>query len=175
MGRALNPPPQFGHTLSSNCSTHVRQNVHSNEQIIASREFGGRRVPQFSQVGRISSMDAVLDVLNFNCEAIDPCDQSGPGIHRSSRPLAQATGQPPICASSVGRIGANLDMLLAQSPTQRISSRRKLLKCRHSSVVEQRFCKPLVGSSNLSAGTDFLGFIPVTSLTFYTGHIIEAK
>jgi hypothetical protein len=40
MGRALNPPPQFGHTLSSISSTHVRQNVHSKEQIIASRELG---------------------------------------------------------------------------------------------------------------------------------------
>src|SRR5436190_935892 len=29
------------------------------------------------------------------------------------------------------------------------------LKCRISSVVEQRFCKPLVGSSNLSSGTSF--------------------
>jgi hypothetical protein len=27
--------------------------------------------------------------------------------------------------------------------------------CRVSSVVEQRFCKPLVGSSNLSPGTAF--------------------
>jgi hypothetical protein len=57
MGRALNPPPQFGHTLSSISSTHVRQNVHSKEQILASRELGNKRTPQFSQVGRISSMD----------------------------------------------------------------------------------------------------------------------
>jgi hypothetical protein len=59
MGRALNPPPQFGHTLSSISSTHVRQNVHSKEQIIASREFGNNWAPQFSQVGRISSMDCL--------------------------------------------------------------------------------------------------------------------
>jgi hypothetical protein len=81
----------------------------------------------------------------------------------------RATGQPPICASSVGRIGAHPDMLLAQSLTERINSWRKLLKCRHSSVVEQRFCKPLVGSSNLSAGTDFLGSLPVTSVMDYSG------
>src|SRR5689334_25360766 len=31
---------------------------------------------------------------------------------------------------------------------------RKSLICRVSSVVEQRFCKPLVGSSNLSPGTN---------------------
>jgi hypothetical protein len=59
MGRALNPPPQFGHTLSSISSTHVRQNVHSKEQILASRELGNKRTPQFSQVGRISSMDCL--------------------------------------------------------------------------------------------------------------------
>jgi hypothetical protein len=40
MGRAVNPPPQLGHTLSSISSTHVLQNVHSKEQIIASRELG---------------------------------------------------------------------------------------------------------------------------------------
>jgi hypothetical protein len=40
MGRAVNPPPQLGHTLSSISSTHVRQNVHSKEHIIASRELG---------------------------------------------------------------------------------------------------------------------------------------
>jgi hypothetical protein len=57
IGRALNPPPQFGHTLWSISSTHVRQNVHSKEQIIASRELGNNCVPQFSQVGRISSID----------------------------------------------------------------------------------------------------------------------
>ena len=33
---------------------------------------------------------------------------------------------------------------------------RKSLICRVSSVVEQRFCKPLVGSSNLSPGTNRL-------------------
>jgi hypothetical protein len=60
MGRALNPPPQFGQTLASSSSTQVRQKVHSKEQIIASRELGGKRVAQCSQVGRISSMDLNL-------------------------------------------------------------------------------------------------------------------
>jgi hypothetical protein len=40
-------------------------------------------------------------------------------------------------------------------------------------VVEQRFCKPLVGSSNLSAGTGPDGSLPVTSLTVYTGDIAD--
>jgi hypothetical protein len=40
MGRGVNAPPQLGQTLSSISFTHVRQNVHSKEQIIASRELG---------------------------------------------------------------------------------------------------------------------------------------
>ena len=35
--------------------TQPAQKVHSNEQILASSEFGGRALPQFSQVGRSSS------------------------------------------------------------------------------------------------------------------------
>ena len=34
-----------------------------------------------------------------------------------------------------------------------LQEKAKPLICRVSSVVEQRFCKPLVGSSNLSPGT----------------------
>jgi hypothetical protein len=76
MGRALKPPPQFGHTLSSIPSTQVRQNVHSKEQIIASRELGNNRAPQFSQVGRISSIDLVLSAMESQSEAIDPGDRA---------------------------------------------------------------------------------------------------
>ena len=50
-GRGQNPPPQFGQTLLITCSTQVRQNVHSNVQIIASSESGGRGLLQCSQVG----------------------------------------------------------------------------------------------------------------------------
>lgn len=56
MGRAEKPPPQFGHTLPSTFSTHGRQNVHSNVQIMAAAALGGRAALQFSQVGRSSSM-----------------------------------------------------------------------------------------------------------------------
>jgi hypothetical protein len=51
MGRLEKPPPQFGHTLKMTCSTHVRQNVHSKEQIMASSESGGNARLQCSQVG----------------------------------------------------------------------------------------------------------------------------
>jgi len=56
MGREQKPPPQFGQTLPRMSSTQRRQKVHSNEQIIASVEFGGSGVLQFSQVGLSSSM-----------------------------------------------------------------------------------------------------------------------
>src|ERR1700730_18813338 len=55
MGRALKPPPQLGHTFCSEL-TQSAQNVHSNEQISASVDWGGRSAPQFSQQGRSSSM-----------------------------------------------------------------------------------------------------------------------
>jgi hypothetical protein len=54
--REQKPPPQFGQTFSRVFSTQERQNMHSNEQIIASVEFGGRAELQFSQLGLNSSM-----------------------------------------------------------------------------------------------------------------------
>jgi hypothetical protein len=55
-GRGLKPPPQFGHTSCSFVLTQSMQNVHSNEQIIASVESGGRSLSQHSQPGRICNM-----------------------------------------------------------------------------------------------------------------------
>jgi hypothetical protein len=51
-GRAPSSPPQFGHTPASTPSAHDAQNVHSNEQIRASAEPGGRSRSQHSQFGR---------------------------------------------------------------------------------------------------------------------------
>jgi len=56
IGRGEKLPPQFGQRPSNRVSTQSRQNVHSNEQIIASVECGGSRLLQCSQVGRSSSM-----------------------------------------------------------------------------------------------------------------------
>jgi hypothetical protein len=50
-GRATSSPPQFGQVPSSGPSAHVAQNVHSNEQILASVDPGGSDVPQHSQLG----------------------------------------------------------------------------------------------------------------------------
>jgi hypothetical protein len=57
-GRATKLPPQFGQRPPSRLSTQSRQNVHSNEQIIASVADGGKSLLQHSQLGRSSSIRA---------------------------------------------------------------------------------------------------------------------
>jgi hypothetical protein len=59
IGLGENPPPQFGQTFSSTCSTHALQNVHSKLHIIASPASGGSALLQCSQVGLSSSAIAV--------------------------------------------------------------------------------------------------------------------
>jgi hypothetical protein len=51
IGRTEKPPPQLGQRPLSRVSAQSLQNVHSNEQIIASRESGGRFLSQHSQLG----------------------------------------------------------------------------------------------------------------------------
>jgi hypothetical protein len=51
MGRRTNSSPQFGQRPSSRPSAQSRQNVHSNEQITALCESGGRSRSQHSQLG----------------------------------------------------------------------------------------------------------------------------
>jgi hypothetical protein len=63
VGRRAKPPPQFGHLLASFDSAQCWQNVHSNEQINASVESGGRSLLQHSQFGRICSMGAPSSVV----------------------------------------------------------------------------------------------------------------
>jgi hypothetical protein len=53
VGRFANEPPQLGQRPRSFVTTHVVQNVHSNEQIQASADSGGRSTSQHSQPGRI--------------------------------------------------------------------------------------------------------------------------
>jgi hypothetical protein len=50
-GRATSSPPQLGHDPRNGPSAQGAQNVHSNEQIRASTEPGGRLQPQHSQLG----------------------------------------------------------------------------------------------------------------------------
>ncbi len=51
-GRASSSPPQLGHFPESVFVAHFSQNVHSNEQIRASVDSGGRFLSQHSQLGR---------------------------------------------------------------------------------------------------------------------------
>jgi hypothetical protein len=51
IGRRSNSPPQFGQRPPSRVSAHVLQKVHSNEQITASIDSGGRSLSQHSQLG----------------------------------------------------------------------------------------------------------------------------
>ena len=59
MGRAEKLPPQLGQMPLNASSTQRRQNVHSNVQIIASCESGGRSQSQRSQFGRSASISGV--------------------------------------------------------------------------------------------------------------------
>jgi hypothetical protein len=68
MGRGVNSPPQFGHFPCTREIAQSAQKVHSNEQIIASRESGGRSRLQHSQFG------FMISILVHQCQ--DPgCQQ----------------------------------------------------------------------------------------------------
>jgi hypothetical protein len=56
IGRGTRLPPQFGQRPESFVSAQSLQNVHSNEQIIASAAAGGKSLSQHSQFGRSASM-----------------------------------------------------------------------------------------------------------------------
>jgi hypothetical protein len=56
IGRGTRLPPQFGQRPLNLWSTQSRQNVHSNEQIIAFAAVGGKSLLQHSQLGRSSSI-----------------------------------------------------------------------------------------------------------------------
>jgi hypothetical protein len=55
-GRRTSSPPQLGHRPLSTSSAQERQNVHSKEQIMASRESGGKSISQHSQPGLSKSI-----------------------------------------------------------------------------------------------------------------------
>jgi len=55
-GRPVRSPPQFGHVPCRILRAQSVQNVHSNEQIIASFDPGGNFLAQHSQNGRSSNI-----------------------------------------------------------------------------------------------------------------------
>jgi hypothetical protein len=75
VGRGCKSPPQFGQVLFRRVETQVAQNVHSNEQIIASLLVGGKSRSQHSQLNVIASivislLSAMLQVRRSGCERI---------------------------------------------------------------------------------------------------------
>jgi len=56
IGRRISSPAQFGQRPLSTPSAQLRQKVHSNEQIMASRESGRKSASQHSQLGLSKSM-----------------------------------------------------------------------------------------------------------------------
>ena len=58
VGRRVKSPPQFGHLPFSTCVAQSAQNVHSNEQIIATDDDAGKSRSQHSQLGLISNICA---------------------------------------------------------------------------------------------------------------------
>ena len=63
-GRVKSSPPQLGQIPFRCISAHDLQNVHSNEQMSASLDCGGRSLSQHSQFGRISSMSVLERVMS---------------------------------------------------------------------------------------------------------------
>jgi hypothetical protein len=79
-GRATSSPPQFGHLPARTVSAHVAQKVHSNEQIRASVESGGRSLLQHSQPGLSSSISMLPEgegVSSINNEQPGTCACAG--------------------------------------------------------------------------------------------------
>jgi hypothetical protein len=67
-GRRWRLPPHVGQ-CPSNLAAHSTQNVHSNVQIIAESEPGGRSRSQHSQFGRSSSMHVHSCTCRFDFSA----------------------------------------------------------------------------------------------------------
>jgi hypothetical protein len=76
----------------------------------------------------------------------------------------------PVIAALWGQSGANLGF----SCPKRCGKSLKSLVSRLSSVVEQRFCKPLVGGSNPSVGTnDFNNLEGAANATLFFAGVLQ--
>lgn len=64
IGRGEKLPPQLGHWLPKIPEAHDWQNVHSNVQVTASLESGGKSLLQHSQLGLNSSIEFSLLIHN---------------------------------------------------------------------------------------------------------------
>jgi hypothetical protein len=88
LGRASSSPPQLGHLPAGRASAQVAQKVHSNEQIRARSDSGGRSRSQHSQLGRSSSTVLILGDSGHD-------GQSNVSNHPSiEKPLSSYPGEP---------------------------------------------------------------------------------
>jgi len=99
MGRGEKLPPQLGHSLPKTPDAQNSQNVHSNVQITASLESGGKSLSQHSQLGLNSSIE--FSVLIHN-----------------------AFGKPPV--RSVAEYRSALTYWLTQAGIHRLNSKFEL-------------------------------------------------
>jgi len=93
VGRRINVPPQFGHTPFNTRVAQSSQNVHSNEQIVACADDGGKSRSQHSQLGLISSMSPHMLLASTNMSTrrsqawrSSSSNRSNNGLSRSSTP-----------------------------------------------------------------------------------------
>ena len=116
-GRATSSPPQFGQVCCNADSAQRRQNVHSNEQIRASGEFGGRSRSQHSQFGLSSSTGGPFQDLPLRREwnRFKPFGTLGGAI--PTRQLLLPAGSPPGADTYLPITGIN-SMLLWVAPNQ---------------------------------------------------------
>lgn len=85
-GRTTNSPPQFGHLPPRTVSAHDAQKVHSNEQMRASVDSGGKSLSQHSQLGLSSSISFSWQMDRWLCGL------RGPTRRRSVAESAGAAG-----------------------------------------------------------------------------------
>ena len=95
MGRRTSSPPQLGHLKWSFESAQLAQNVHSNVQMKACLESGGRSASQQSQPGLSSSIDLSLNAVQrpLSGGRLQRCGQPGQqhGLRIPPRILSRPT------------------------------------------------------------------------------------
>src|SRR2546428_12640243 len=99
-GRLTKSPPQFGHRPAIPAA-HAAQNVHSKEQMRASRDSGGKSLSQHSQLGRSSSI-----VVSWYCRnEPNQLEQSAPTANSVPNwVLYRSSLLTPLSALSLGEV-----------------------------------------------------------------------
>ena len=107
-GRGSSSPPQLGQVPFSVTSAQVAQKVHSNEQMRASVESGGRGLSQHSQLGRSWSMEGSVETrLGVFLYRAGPQGASMPRCASTARARSPASQASSACAAAAS--GADAD------------------------------------------------------------------